>query len=91
MTREDLKEKIREELGLSKQESSEVVEEILKILVNTLANGDDIILSGFGKFEIRSKKERLGRNPKTGMSYTISARKVVNFKPSKLFKDILNR
>lgn len=91
MTREDLKEKIREELGLSKQESSELVEEILKILISTLARGDDIILSGFGKFEIRAKKARMGRNPKTGAPYTISGRKVVNFKPSKLFKDLLNR
>ncbi|RMF92312.1 MAG: integration host factor subunit alpha [Candidatus Schekmanbacteria bacterium] len=91
MTREDLKEKIREELGLSKQESSELVEEILNTLISTLAQGDDIILSGFGKFEIRSKKERIGRNPKTGTPYKISARKVVNFRPSKLFKDLLNR
>ena len=91
MTREDLKEKIREELGLSKQESSELVEEILKILISTLARGDDIILSGFGKFEIRAKKARMGRNPQTGTPYTISGRKVVNFKPSKLFKDLLNR
>ncbi|MBI5376768.1 MAG: integration host factor subunit alpha [Candidatus Schekmanbacteria bacterium] len=90
MTREDLKDRIREELGLSKQESSEMVEQILNTIRETLSKGEDIILSGFGKFEIRTKRERTGRNPKTGVPYTISARKVVNFKPSKLFKDLLN-
>ncbi|OGL39135.1 MAG: integration host factor subunit alpha [Candidatus Schekmanbacteria bacterium RBG_16_38_11] len=90
MTREDLKDKVREDLGLTKQEASEIVEGVIETIRQTLSNGEEIILSGFGKFAVREKKQRAGRNPKTGQEYEISPRRVVSFKPSKVFKDALN-
>jgi len=90
MTREDLKEKVREDLGLTKQEASEVVERVIDTIRDALSNGEEIILSGFGKFSVRTKKQRIGRNPKTGKEYEISSRRVVSFKASKNFKEDLN-
>ncbi|OGL43794.1 MAG: integration host factor subunit alpha [Candidatus Schekmanbacteria bacterium RBG_16_38_10] len=90
MTREDLKDKVREDLGLTKQEASEVVEGVIDTIRNALGDGEEIIISGFGKFAVRTKRRRTGRNPKTGKEYDISSRRVVSFKPSKIFKDLLN-
>lgn len=90
MTREDLKDKVREDVGLTKQEASEIVEGVIETIRQSLTNGEEIILSGFGKFAVREKKQRTGRNPKTGKEHQISSRRVVSFKPSKVFKDSLN-
>jgi integration host factor subunit alpha len=66
----------------SKAQAREAVESILDILKVSLENGDDVLLSGFGKFNVKAKSARNGRNPKTGEQLIIGARKVVTFKPS---------
>jgi integration host factor subunit alpha len=90
MTKADLAEKV-ECIGFSKKEAIYVVESVLGILKDTLEAGDDIKITGFGKFEIRKKSGRKGRNPQTGESIMISSRKVLTFKPSQVLKDYINR
>ena len=68
MTREDLKDKVREDLGLTKQEASEIVEGVIETIRQTLSNGEEIILSGFGKFAVREKKQRAGWKNSPGKS-----------------------
>ena len=87
LTRKELAEKICENLCCSKTESCEMVERIISILKETLCSGEDILISGFGKFSIKSKKERLGRNPATGTGMVIPARKVVTFKGAARLKE----
>lgn len=89
MTKADLAEKV-ECIGFSKKEAIYVVESVLGILKDTLEAGDDIKITGFGKFEIRKKSGRKGRNPQTGESIMISSRKVLTFKPSQVLKDYIN-
>ena len=81
ITKANLVEKISNRLGLSKAESQNLVENFFEILSNSLENGEDVKISGFGNFELREKKSRPGRNPKTGEEVAISARRVVTFKP----------
>ncbi len=69
-------------LGLSRKRRSELVETLLEIMKKTLANGEDILISGFGKFRVKEKKERKGRNPATGDDMMLAPRKVVTFKCS---------
>jgi len=74
----------------SKAQAREAVESILNILKVSLENGDDVLLSGFGKFNVKAKSARKGRNPKTGEQLIIGARKVVTFKPSGIFRKKVN-
>jgi integration host factor subunit alpha len=67
---------------MTKIQAREAVETILRIIKSSLKNGDDVLLSGFGKFNVKAKSARKGRNPKTGESIMLDARKVVTFKPS---------
>lgn len=90
MTKAEIVEKVHNRTGFSKKESSEVVESILNILKETLEQGNQVKLSGFGNFVIRPKGVRKGRNPKTGEEMEISARKVLTFKPSQKLKDHIN-
>lgn len=90
VTKADIVEKVYQKIGFSKKEASELVELVFSSLKDTLKNGDKVKISGFGKFEVRGKKERIGRNPQTGEQITISARHVLNFSPSQVLKAMLN-
>ncbi len=77
------------DLGFTKKKSVDIVESLLEIIKNTLEKGDNVLISGFGKFSIKNKDQRRGRNPATGSDLTLRARKVVTFKCSgKLRKKI---
>ena len=89
-TRKDLSNKIYQNLGFSKKLSSTVIDDFFEYVVSELIKLNKIKISSFGTFKIISKKERIGRNPKTKHEAKISARKVVKFKPSMLFKNKLN-
>ena len=78
------------QLGLGRQESRQIVEKLLKIMKDTLSQGDDLLISGFGKFSVRQKKARQGRNPQTKESIILSARKVLVFKPSGVLRKRIN-
>ena len=82
LTKADIVEKIHNQLEYSKGESQDIVESVLSILKHTLGAGEDVKISGFGKFEIKQKKDRRGRNPQTGEDLTIEARQILAFKPS---------
>ena len=90
VTKADLVENVYEKIGFSKKEASELVELVFNSLKDTLQNGEKVKISGFGKFEVKQKKERVGRNPQTGDRITISARRVLNFSPSQVLKAMLN-
>ena len=75
---------------LTKKEASDYVSEVLELMKETLEGGEEIKVSGFGKFEVRKKGERLGRNPRTGDEILIPERKVLRFKVSQVLKDELN-
>lgn len=90
MTRNDLIDQLYEQAGLSKKECASAVEATFDIIKSQLESGNDVKIAGFGKWTVKHKKERMGRNPKTGESMTIRARKVVTFKPSLILKNDLN-
>jgi len=91
MTKADLVEAVYSKLdGFSKKESAELVESVFETMKETLGRGDKIKISGFGNFVVRDKKSRIGRNPQTGEEITISARRVLTFKPSQVLKNVLN-
>ena len=73
---------IQNHLGLPRKKSSELVETLLEIIKRTLENGEDVLISGFGKFCVKEKRERKGRNPATGEDMMLAPRKVVTFKCS---------
>jgi len=72
---------------LTKAQATESVESFLRLSKNSLINGEDLLLSGFGKFNVKDKKARRGRNPQTGEELILSARRVVTFKPSGILRD----
>ena len=86
VTRADLSEAVCREIGLSRRETSEFVESVLELISERLVAGEAVKISGFGTFTLRDKEPRLGRNPRTGESAPISARRVVVFRPSSLLK-----
>jgi integration host factor subunit alpha len=86
VTRTDLSEAIYRKVGLSRAESARLVEQVLGEIRDTLAAGEDVKLSSFGSFLLRSKSERVGRNFKTGVGVTIEKRRVLMFKPSNVLK-----
>jgi len=77
---------VHDRVGLSKKESGLIVDNVLDTIRQAMANGDSVKISGFGNFMVRSKNERRGRNPKTGEEIMITARSVVTFRASHLFK-----
>lgn len=90
LTKAQIIDTIQNHLGVSRKRSSELVETFLEIMKNTLENGEDILVSGFGKFCVRAKKERKGRNPASGADMMLAPRKVVTFKCSGKLKDKIN-
>ena len=87
ITRTDLSEAVYQELGLSRVESAELVETFLEIISDRIVDGESVKLSSFGSFLVRSKNERIGRNPKTGEEVPITSRRVMVFKPSNILKE----
>lgn len=87
ITRADLADAVNREVGLPRQESSQLVEQVLDMISDTLVEGDSVKLSSFGSFVLRDKNGRVGRNPKTGEEVPIDPRRVLVFKPSQVLKD----
>jgi integration host factor subunit alpha len=90
LTRADLAEAVYKEVGLSRNESSDLVEVVLKELSEALIRGESVKISSFGSFSIREKGQRIGRNPKTGVEVPILPRKVLVFRASHVLKDRIN-
>lgn len=87
----DLSEAVFREVGLSRNESAQLVETVIKYMSDALVDGEQVKISSFGTFSVRSKSERLGRNPKTGEEVPISPRRVLSFRPSHLMKERVSR
>ena len=90
ITRADLAEAVYEQVGLSRNESSDLVESVLQEIADELVKENSVKLSSFGSFSVRQKAERVGRNPKTGVEVPISPRKVLVFKASHVLKEKVN-
>jgi integration host factor subunit alpha len=90
VTRAQLSEAVYQEVGLSRNESAELVESVLQHIVDSLSHGDFVKISAFGSFHVRSKGGRVGRNPKTGQEVPIQPRKVLIFRASHVLKDRIN-
>jgi len=90
LTRADLTESVYEEVGLSRNESAELVERVLDEISDCLVNGESVKISSFGSFLVRQKNGRMGRNPKTGEEVPIDPRRVLVFRPSQVMKDEIN-
>jgi integration host factor subunit alpha len=91
MTKADIVEKIHSTTGLSKKDSAAMMESVFTIMKESLEAGESIKVSGFGNFEVKQKDARRGRNPQTGETITIEARKVLTFKPSTLLRQAVNK
>ncbi|MDA0924015.1 integration host factor subunit alpha [Roseicyclus sp.] len=87
LTRMDLSEAVFRAVGLSRNESAQLVERVLELMSDALAEGEQVKISSFGTFSVRAKTARVGRNPKTGEEVPISPRRVLTFRPSHLMKD----
>ena len=90
MTKDDIIKKVWTEANLTNKQAREIVETVLGTIKNILAKGEEVELRGFGKFVVRKKNTRIGRNPRTGKEAEICARRVVTFKPSKIFRGQIN-
>jgi integration host factor subunit alpha len=90
VTRAQLSEAVYQEVGLSRNESADLVEIVLKEIADALAKGENVKISSFGSFFVRSKGQRIGRNPKTGEEVPINPRKVLVFRASHVLKDRVN-
>lgn len=87
LTRADLAESLHHEVGLSRSDSADVVEQILVEMCDALSRGENVKISGFGTFVLRDKGERIGRNPKTGVEVPIAPRRVLTFRASQMMRD----
>jgi integration host factor subunit alpha len=90
MTKAEIVEQIYEQVGFSKKESADLVEQVFQTIKETLARGEKVKISGFGNFVVRPKNARKGRNPQTGKEILLEARRVLTFKPSLVLKNVLN-
>lgn len=90
MTKADIVENVQEKIGGTRLECAALVESVLSIIKDTLETGEDVKITGFGKFSVRKKNDRKGRNPQTGEDMTITARRVLSFKPSPGLKTAIN-
>lgn len=89
VTRADIVTDVVSSLNVSRQQASDVLESVLKEISKTLAAGHSVKISSFGTFAVRKKSERIGRNPRTGVEARISARQVISFKASPIFKKVV--
>jgi len=90
LTKADLVQKVYQNHNFTKAQAAEAVETFLRIAKKCLNTGEDLLISGFGKFNVKKKKARRGRNPQTGDELILDARKVVTFKPSGLLRSLIN-
>ncbi len=90
ITKADLAEAIYEKLPIDKQKAAQIVEDFIELIKDSLAKDGKVMLSGFGSYEVKSKPPRRGRNPQTGETITLRARRVVKFKPSQLLRKAIN-
>jgi integration host factor subunit alpha len=91
MTKADITEIIHTKTGLPKKDSFDMLESVLSIMKETLESGEKLKIAGFGSFEVKQKKDRRGRNPQTGESITIEARRILTFKPSDVLRNAINK
>ena len=91
VTRADLAEAVHEEVGLTRQDCAELVERTLELTAQALERGEQVKLSGFGVFQVRAKRARMGRNPKTGEPAAIEPRRVIGFRASQVMKARIDR
>jgi integration host factor subunit alpha len=91
LTKIDIIDSIYDEIGIPKKDCVSIVESVFDIIKEELNNGNDVMISGFGKWTVKSKRERKGRNPKTGETLMIDARRVVTFKPSSVLREVVSR
>lgn len=90
MTKADIAERIHEKIGCTKNEAAVYLETVLSLMKSTLENGEHIKIAGFGKFTVKEKRPRKGRNPQTGESLILDGRRVLTFKPSNILRDAVN-
>jgi len=90
MTKVDIVERIKEKTGMNGKEAAAALESAFELIKKALESGENLKISGFGSFIIKQKQHRKGRNPQTGESMTISARKVLTFKPSAVLRSAIN-
>ncbi len=90
LTKTNLVETVRDVYGFTRKDSHKLVDKLLGIIKDTLVNGEDILVSGFGKFYVKEKRKRRGRNPQTGEFLMLEPRKVVSFKCSGVLRDKMN-
>ena len=90
VTRADLSEAVYQEIGLSRNESADLLESVLEYMADALIKGETVKVSSFGSFSVREKGQRIGRNPKTGEEVPILPRKVLVFRPSQVLKSRIN-
>jgi integration host factor subunit alpha len=88
LTKKEIIENVSDRIGLKKKESADIVESLFEVIKDELAKGKPVMISGFGKWTVKSKHSRRGRNPQTGEPITIDARKVVSFKPSAVLRTV---
>jgi integration host factor subunit alpha len=91
LTKDDIADSIYRRLDLPKYKSIEVLESLLEIIKKTLVNAEDVLITGFGKFCVKNKTERMGRNPQTAEQMKLRARRVVIFRCSSVLRDQINR
>ena len=89
LTRADIADHLHAEIGLSRADSANVVEQVLRHLCEALSSGENVKISGFGSFILRDKGERIGRNPKTGIEVPIAPRRVLTFRASQSMRDAI--
>jgi len=91
LTKTDLIDSIYNQVGLSRNKSIQLIDSLLETIKRTLENGEDVLISGFGKFSLKEKNERKGRNPQTGEDLMLDAKRVVTFKCSPVLREKINR
>src|SRR5690606_17989721 len=91
ITRADLSQAVYEQVGLSRNESADLVESVLEEICKALERGELVKISSFGTFQVRSKRQRIGRNPKTGEEVPILPRRVLTFRASNVLKERINK
>ena len=90
LTKVDIIDSIYEKIGIPKKDCVSIVESVFEIIKDDLDKGNDVMISGFGKWTVKAKKKRKGRNPQTGKELMVDARKVVTFRPSQMLKATVN-
>lgn len=90
LTKHDIIDALYKEMGMNKKESAKIAESLFDIIKEELISGNDVMISGFGRWAVRSKKSRTGRNPQTGAPLTIEPKKIIKFKSSNILKEEIN-